>query len=123
MGGTEILTPDTGIALLATVLGAVWAFFKSSAWYGQARQRRYFSAVQAVEAGVEQTNRAYGKALTAAREDGRLTEGEKRTARERAKQSAIEFGFAQGVDVMKELGSAYLDLWVTRLVKKLKGAS
>jgi len=117
----QLLTTESGLTMVAGILGAVWAFFRSTDAYGRLRDRRYFRAVEALEAGVEQTYRTYVRAIKEAREDGKLTEDEQRHARALARQAAVEYGERQGVDVLRELGNEYIDLWIARLVKKLKG--
>jgi hypothetical protein len=117
----NVLQSDQGLTLVATVLGAFWAFLQSTKLFSQARTRRYYRAVEALEAGVEQTYRSYVRAIKEAREDGTLTDEEQRNARALARQAAVEFGESQGVDVLRELGAEYIDLWIARLVKKLKG--
>jgi hypothetical protein len=117
----NVLNSDQGLTMVATVLGAVWTFLQSSKVFSQMRSRRYYRAVEALEAAVEQTYRTYVRAIKEAREDGKLTDDEQRNARALARQTAVEFGERQGVDVIRELGSEYLDLWIARLLKKLKG--
>jgi hypothetical protein len=116
----DVLTSDPGLTTLGALLGSLWAFFRSSDWYQRARTRRYHKALLALEAGVEQTYREYVRSVKESREDGRLTDEEQRRARELARQSAVEFGRTQGVDVLRELGDNYLDLWIAKLVRKLK---
>ncbi len=55
-----------------------------------------------------------------ARADGQLTEEEMRHAHRLARERAIQFGRTWGLDVLRELGEGYLDLWIAKLVKKLK---
>jgi len=117
----DVLNSEQGLTMVAAVVGAFWTFFRSTDLYTRARGRRYFRAIEALEAGVEQTYRTYVRALKEAREDGALTEDEQRNARALARQAAVEFGERHGVDVLRELGSEYIDLWIARLVKKLKG--
>lgn len=112
--------PDLGVALIGAVLGAVWTVFRSSEWFERSRDRRYSRALEALEAGVERTYRTYVQAIKEASDDGRLTEEERRRARELAKETAILYGRTEGVDVLREVGEAYLDLWIAKLVKKLK---
>lgn len=115
-----VLDSETGLTLLAGVLGAVWTLFKSSDWYMRSKERRYTKAMQALEAGVYRTYQSYVRAIKTARHDGRLTEQEKRCARRLACETAIELGLAKGVDVMRELGNEYLDLFIAKMVTQLK---
>ena len=38
----------------------------------------------------------------------------------RTNGASIRFGETQGVDVLRELGAEYIDLWIAKLVKGLK---
>lgn len=120
MSVTNVLESESVLAMLGTVLGALWAFFRSTEWFGRLHRRRFNEALQALEAGVELTYRTYVQAIKEARADGKLTEDEKRQARRLAREAAVEFGRSRGIDVLKELGEAYLELWIAKLVKKLK---
>ncbi|MCL4217217.1 MAG: hypothetical protein KJ052_09475 [Candidatus Hydrogenedentes bacterium] len=112
---------DDTLVLLATIAGMAWAFFKSTRLFDRLRARRFSLAVEALEAGVEQTYRSYVRARKQAAADGKLTDAERVRARELACEAALEFGRTRGVDVAAELGREYLDLWLTRAVNKLKG--
>ena len=117
----DVLSSDPGLTLLGTALGGLWTLFKSSEWFGRLRRRRFGKALRALEAGVELTYRTYVREIKKARADGRLTEEEKRRARRLARETAVEFGRAHGVNVLRELGEDYLDLWVAKLVRRWKG--
>ncbi len=120
MSIADIVHSESGLTLVGAALGALWTFFKSRDWYQGVRQQRYCRAVQALEAGVEQTYRTYVRAIKDSREDGKLTEAEMRDARSLARQTALEYGRTEGIDVLAELGDAYLDLWTAKLVKRMK---
>lgn len=117
----DVLNSEPGLTLIGGMLGLVWAAFKSSEWYERARLMRLERAVDALEAGVEATYRAYVQALKESRADGRLTQDEREHARDMAIRSAVEFGRTRGIDVVRELGRDYLDLWLTRVVNAAKG--
>jgi hypothetical protein len=116
----DFLQSETVLTAIAAVLGALWTLFKSSDWFERLRQRRFFMAVQAMEAAVEDTYRAYVRSIKKGRADGKLTPREKARARRRAKQQALRLGKTRGIDVARELGEEYLDLWVSRLVNRQK---
>jgi len=118
----ESLASETTITLLGAVFGAAWTFFKSQDWYQRAKERRYSQAITALEAGVDQTYQIYVRAIQEASEDGKLTPAERRRAREMARDAAVSFGRTQGINVIAEVGSDYIDLWINRLVKKAKKA-
>lgn len=117
-----MLQSDTVLTLVGGVLGLAWTAFRSSDWARNAKNQRFDKAIQALEAGVEQTYRTYVQAVKSAKEDGKLTEDEAREARQRARDAAIAFGRSQGVNVLEEVGADYVDLWIAKLVKRLKTA-
>jgi hypothetical protein len=121
MPWSSVLNSEAGLTVVSTLLGAIWTVFRSSEWYRRAQERRYAKALQALEAGVEQTYRTYVQAIKESRADGKLTEEEASRARQRARETAIAFGRSQGIDVLRELGGEYIDLWIAKLVKSLKG--
>lgn len=114
------LFSDSTLTLLATIATTAWTLFKTSDWWQQHRQQRFDRALHVLETAVEETYRAYVERIKEARADGKLTPGERRRARELARQRALTIGRTQGVDVLQELGGEYLDLWIAKLVKRLK---
>jgi len=122
MSLVEVLNSEAGLTLVGGVLGTIWTFVQSSKWYRQLRRRRFRRAVEALEAGVDLTYRTYVRAIKEAREDGKLTDEEIAEARCRAREAAVEFGRTQGVDVLRALGANYIDLWIGKIVKRLKTA-
>ncbi len=115
------LTSEVALAVTATVVGGVWAAVKTSSWFERLRRRRVEQALLALEAAVEEVYREYVQALKEAG-SGTLTPEEQQQARAYARRRALEIGRAQGIDLLRELGADYLDLWISRLVKKLKAA-
>lgn len=118
----HVLSSEAGLALVGGVLGTVWTFFRSTKLYRRLRRRRFHKAVEALEAGVDLTYRTYVRAIKEAREDGKLTDAEIAEARRRAREAAVEYGRTQGVDVLRALGANYIDLWIGKIVKRLKAA-
>ncbi len=116
----HILQSDTALTLIGGVLGVAWTAFRSSDLIRNARNQRFDKALHALEAGVDLTYRTYVQALKTAKEDGKLTPEEAREARQRARDAALEFGRTKGIDVLDEIGTAYIDLWIAKLVKRLK---
>lgn len=123
MSASEILTSETGLTLAASLFTTAWTFFKGQEWFRNSKNERVRKALEALEAGVEKTYDCYVSALKEASEDGKLTVAERRRARELARDAAIEFGRTQGIDVARELGGEYLDLWIERIVRKTKSTS
>ncbi|HDP34211.1 MAG TPA: hypothetical protein ENN29_03775 [Candidatus Hydrogenedentes bacterium] len=116
----DVLTSDAAIAVTITVAGGVWSLVKATGWFDWLRRRRLERALLALEAAVEQVYREYVRALKEAGEG--LTPEEQQRAREYARERAIEIARAQGIDLLRELGADFLDLWIGRLVRKLKTA-
>ena len=120
MSITDAITSETALTLLGALLGSLWTIFKSSEWFARRRKRRFQQSVQALAAAVEATYRDYVQSIKASRADGRLTEAEKARARALARERAVAIAQNQGLDVLRELGAEHVDLWIAKLVKKLK---
>ena len=120
MNMLDVLTSETVMTLGVTLIGGVWSLVKASAWFRALKKRRYKKALLALEAAVEEVYREYVRALKEAG-DG-LTPEEQENARDFARTHAIEIARAQGIDLVRELGADFLNLWISRLVKKLKAA-
>lgn len=118
----HLFQSDAALTLIGALVGTAWTAFRSSDLLRNARDSRFDKALQALEAGVELTYRTYVQAIKAAKEDGKLTSEEASEARQRARDAAVEFGRTQGIDVLNELGTPYIDLWIAKLVKNLKTA-
>ena len=117
---TDVLAADPGLTIVGTVVGGIWSLFKSTELFGRWKKRRYYRALTALEAAVEYIYRQYVASIKKDRQDGKLTDAEKRHARRLAREAAIKMGRTQGVNVLKELGEDYLDMWIAKAVKKAK---
>lgn len=116
----NIVTSEAGLAIIISIIGSLWTFFQSRDWYTQAKGRRFTKALTALEAGIDLTYRSYVRAIKSAREDGKLTDEEIRNARLQARRSALQYGRTTGIDVIRELGEEYIELWITRFVRRSK---
>lgn len=116
----EELITEQSVTLVGTLFGLVWAFFRSQEWYERAKEAKLGRAIVALEAGVNQTYETYVRTIKEAAADGKLTNSERRRARELARETAITFGRSEGVDVLQEIGRDYMDMWINRLVNDLK---
>lgn len=114
--GTELV-----IGLLGAAFGTVWTAFKSLDFMKMCKDDKYAEAVRALEAGVGKTYEIYVHHIKQSRSDGKLTAYERRTARDRAVQFAVEFARNRGVDVVETIGREYLPVLITRIVRELKG--
>ncbi len=118
----DILASDSALTALGWALGGLWTAFRASDWFARLRNERLRKAIDALEAGVDITYRTYVEAIKAAREDGKLTSQERREARRRARETAIQFGRSQGIDILQELGADYIDMWIERILRQVKEA-
>lgn len=116
----QILNSEPGLSLVATVLGSLWTFFKSRDLFSERRASRRVMALEALEAGVDETYRTYVREIKKAREDGKLTYDEIRRARKLARDAAVKFGKTRGVNVAKAVGKEYIDLWIEKFVNRAK---
>jgi uncharacterized membrane protein YebE (DUF533 family) len=116
----ELLGSDAGLTAVGAILGGAWTLFKSTEWFGALKQQRTQRAVQVLEAGVEETYRAYVQAIKASRADGSLTAEEKQHARELALQRALDIARKDGIDLVRELGGDYIQLWLAKAVNQQK---
>jgi len=116
-----LLNSDSGLTLVAGLVGMVWTVFKGSDWFKRRSNDRWETAVESLEAAVEATYRDYVKAIKDAREDGSLTPQETQQARAMARTRAKAIGERQGIDVLRVLGEDTADLWISKAVRKLKG--
>lgn len=121
---TSFLTSNEGLALIVTIFGSLWTLFQGSQFWKQYVQGKFDKAILAVEAGVEQTYRAYVQGLkTAPGATGTLTAAQANQARDLAKAAAVEYGKKNGVDIVSTLGQEFVDLYLTRAVNKAKGVA
>jgi hypothetical protein len=116
----SLLGSEPGLTLIGALFGAAWTFFRSTDWYRRHSALRHAEALECLEAAVEATYREYVEALKAASADGRLTPDERAQARGLARQRALAIATSRGVDLLREIGEDALDLWIARLVRKLK---
>ena len=104
------------------MIGGIWTFFKAHKLRKESKEGRLDQALLALEAAVDRTYETYVRSIKEASEDGKLTDEERKRARELARQTAVEFGRDEGIDVIRALGEDYLDLWINKLVRRLKVA-
>lgn len=116
----ENLPHETLLSAALTIAGLLWSLLKTVDLTQRIQHQRLRRALLVLQAAVDDTYRTYVQALKAARADGRLTQEERRRARELAKARAIALARTEGINLFQELGSAYLDLWIAKTVKRLK---
>lgn len=116
----DLLESDAILTGIALLFATFWTLCKGSDWLVEHRHKRLREALRALEAGVEATYREYVRALKEQRPDGRLTLEEQQTARAYAKDRAEAIARVQGIDLMGVIGAEFIDLWICKLVRKLK---
>ena len=122
MSIASILGSEAALTLAIAVAGALWSIFKGSDWLQAQRRQRLREALRALEAAVEATYREYVRALKERSPDGALTPEEQQRARDHARERAIVIARSRDIDLVRELGAEFIDLWTGRLVRKLKRA-
>ena len=108
---------DMAVEIGAVVIGMVWTWFKTTEMFRSRAATRYIKAIEALEAGVEYAYETYTRELKLANEDGKLTNEERKRARDMAISAAKAFARERGISLVAELGEDYLDLWVSKVVR------
>ena len=120
MSITDVFDSESGLAFVGATVAFVWALARTGRWYTRLRDQRFRRALHILEAAIEETYRTYVQAIKTARADGKLTEAERRHARQLARDRALALGKQAGIDLLRELGEPFVDLWITRLVNQAK---
>ncbi|HRZ81084.1 MAG TPA: hypothetical protein P5069_01430 [Candidatus Hydrogenedentes bacterium] len=120
MTPTEVLGSEPVLTLALSLLGAAWTFFRSGEWIQQRRRARLTRALRTLEAAILEVYEEYVRGLKEGAADGHLTIEERRHARRLARDRAVALARAQGVDLIRDLGGDSLDLWIARLIRRMK---
>ncbi len=102
-----------------TAIAAVFGFFKRRAAVKKYNLER---AMQCLESGVQTVYDEYVRVLKNGADDGKLTDIERRQARDLAVQKAKEYAASDGIDLAKIYAADYLPVLVENLIKKSKAA-
>jgi hypothetical protein len=116
--GEEVLV--LALLILFSILSTALTWFKGSEYWGRVKDTRWATAVSAVDAAVTEVYENYVRDLKNGREDGKLTDEERREARDRALSLAIDIGKTRGVDVMAEIGTSFVRDVLEDAVQKRK---
>ena len=125
----NFLFSDTGLALLVSIFGTIWAAIKGTgayiSYYEWIQRNDLGKAEAVVMEGVHQIYVEFAQAWKAAdapnSPSGKLSPQQQADARKLATARAIEIGQQMGVDVAKIIGPQLLESAVVLAVKKLKG--
>lgn len=120
----NLINTETALTLIGTIVSIAWIAFKRLEFVRLRNSDRYIEAVQAFEVGVEKTYQAYVRQIKAAQKDGKLTSHERRVARGRAKDYALQYAhdYMRGVDVVDIVGGLdVLPVLISQLVRDAKG--
>ena len=102
--GTSILGQDQFFNIIATVLGMGWLWLQRSLNVDRKTDRKWDDILLYVEAGVMQTYQTFVKARKAGSDDGKLTEEEKKLARQQAWTCATQYASKDGINLLLEAG-------------------
>ena len=119
--GTNPEILDSLLKFVFISVSSLWAFLKTTDVYQATKGKRYEKALRALEAAVEDVGRGFVAEAKQASKDGKLTKHEIDIARQRARRQAIEFGTNEGIDVLRELGEDYIELFISQAVSRAKG--
>jgi hypothetical protein len=106
--------------IMATLVVTVWMWFKRKTRLDEVGDQRVQKAISCLEAGVMTTYQRYVKERKKLAEDGKLTEEEKREAREMAFSFARNYAFTNGINLVKELGADIIPCLIEKSVGGLK---
>lgn len=103
------------LEIAVTVLGLLWAFFKSTEWYTEhVIKPNRAKALDSIQAGVQHVYETYTREIKTASADGHLSDDERKIARGLAKEAAIAYGKTNGVDIIKTVGQEFIDLYLEK---------
>ncbi|MBW7864084.1 MAG: hypothetical protein H3C30_06705 [Candidatus Hydrogenedentes bacterium] len=119
---SQVAVSDSAISIALTLCGAAWTVFRSMDWVDARRRLRFSRALRTLENAVVQIYEEYVRALKEGNADGRLTVEERRRARKLARDRAVALARADGVDLLRDLGGDHVDLWIARILRKIKTA-
>ena len=120
MSWESVLDSDALLGLAGVVASLVWSLWKASEWRRRVADDRVDAAEDVVESAVRDVYETYVRGIKAARDNGKLSAGERKHARKLALEAALRLGETRGVDVVRAAGPGLLDLWIERTVERLK---
>ena len=116
----NLLSDGTVQTLVIAAVGLIWAAIKRSERYKAWATAQHEKAVLAVEAAVAEVYNVFVRQAKDSSPNGRLSDAERKQARNLAAQAAIAYGDSTGVDVKRTLGNEFVDLYIQQAVAKAK---
>jgi hypothetical protein len=114
---TNLLESELFVQVLAAIVAAVWVAFKSSQAYQNLKSKKFDTVFEAAEVGVDRVYKTYVKKMKA---NGTWSEAEKQNAMNAAKEVAIEYAKKEGVDALRYVADAYLEVLIEDIIRKRK---
>lgn len=116
----DFMGEETFFNLLAAVVGYMWLRAQHALGVDRKNNTTMTRALQFVEAGVAKTYQEYVRARKAASADGKLTEEERRTARQMAFTFARSYALKEGLNLVNVLGADVIPVIIEKTVGGLK---
>lgn len=113
------MNEETLNLVLTVAITAILAF-KGTTYYKKLKYKTLFGLLELAVTWVYKT---YVQPTKEANGDGKLTTEQKQIAAKMAADKAQEFAKAKGLDLQKELGHEYVDLYIQQLVAKAKAGA
>lgn len=115
-----ILASEVTQSLIISVLGIAWGAIQGSKWYQRIKDRRYYKCLKVVEDSVRDTFYEYVKQLKEANADGKLTEEEKRRAKQYAMRRLETLAAEKGIPVFQQFTVESINRLFDTMVERLK---
>lgn len=116
----DLLSRPEVQTMVAGIIAMVFGFIKKQQW---TQKWKLGVALNAFEAGVMDSYETYVRAIKISREDGKLTDEERKEARKRAIDVAVALARSEGLDLVKFYGKEYIPVIIEKFVMKNKTAA
>ena len=116
----DFVGQETFFNIVAGLVGFWWLKAQRAMGIDRKTNANWERALEFLEAGVMRTYQEYVKARKTASADGRLTEDEKREARQMAFTFARSYAAKEGMNIVKELGAEMIPVLIEKTVGGLK---
>lgn len=120
---SNILGSEPIISLAVTLAGTAIAMLCGTLRSKVKKDGELDQLLHFVETGVNETYETFVREIKSKAQGGKLTKAQRLEARSKARSYAIEKAKAEGVDLVKRMGSAALGNWIKRLVDEKKAAA